>query len=79
MKPAIRPEELEWFRAYHLIGGLKKGTKITPEVKFIHAYGREVDDPHPHSVEISIKIEKKWVTHIIKRGAPLLIELAKKL
>ena len=70
-KPRMSLAEYEWRMAFERVKALPAGTKLGDyELDFV------LDDPHPLSVWLKYRADKKLQRKGIRLGDPLLIELA---
>lgn len=73
-KPRVPFAELAWVCAFNRLKALPRGTKL-------YARGIEfkldgfLDDPHPPSLWLKYRENRKQHDYIVRRGDPLMIEL----
>lgn len=74
MKPRISYADLQWQQAFARLKDLPQGTKLKAgEREFVldHVW----DDPHPPSLELKYREDKKLKKYTVRRGDPLMLEL----
>ena len=71
MKPRVSLSTYQWLQAFERVKALPEGTMLGAyELDFV------LDDPHPPSVWLKYRADKKLQRKGIRLGDPLLIELA---
>ena len=77
-KPRILLADYQWLMAFEKFKGLPRGTRLEAEglpFKFSH----DLDDPHPPSLWLTYRQDKKQHEAIIRKGDKVIFELVKSL
>jgi hypothetical protein len=72
MKPRVSLSTYQWLQAFERMKSLPAGTKLG-EFTFSHV----LDDPHPPSVWLTHRVNKKLQHRGIRLGDPLIFDLAR--